>query len=400
MNRPWQLAPLVVSILALSGCNGKATVRIGAVLPLTGDAAVYGQAIRQGVELAFEEARAAVDAPHAVELIVLDSASSPEQAKQQLAKLYRDEGALAVIGGVTSAEALAMVPVADEVDRILLSPSASSPQLTGISKNFYRIFASDVLEGSKMGLFAFQTEQVKTVVILAEQGPYAGGIAQVFASEFARQGGEVLETLEFPQGTGDLSGFVERIMTLNPDAVYIAAFAPEIAKTIETLRGKSYGGKILTTSAYATADTIAKAGANANGVLFTQTVFEPATDAGVRGFANAYSARYQTQPDLYAAHGYDAGKVLLAALSAGGPTRDQLLKGMRGLREYPGVTGAFQFDEKGDVQKFPRVYAILDGEPQNYEARIEDQREEIKRKLEDLQRRREQLRNQAIAAGQ
>ena len=74
---------------------------------------------------------------------------------------------LAVIGGVTTAEALEMVSVADREGLVLLSPSASSPQLTGISKNFFRIFISDFREGTKMGNFAAGQMELSSVVILA-----------------------------------------------------------------------------------------------------------------------------------------------------------------------------------------------------------------------------------------
>lgn len=400
MKRHLRLASISLALLSLLGCGGKTAVRFGAVLPLTGEAGVYGTAIEKGIRLAIEEAKQQPDFPYPVEIVVVDSGSDPNRAKDELAKLYAD-GVIAVVGGVTSAEALQMVPVADERDRILMSPSASSPQLTGISKNFYRVFASDILEGSKMGIFATQTLSLRSVVILSERGPYAVGVAQIFGSEFQRQGGQVLETIEFPPGTGDFAGLVDRVMTLTPDAVYIAAFAPEIERLIAALRGRNFGGSLLTTSAYASGDTIAKAGANANGVLFTQSVFDPDTgDATQKAFAAAFAKRFGGEvPDLFAAHGYDATRVLLEALRKSGPTADQLWKALRAIRDYPGVTGAFQFDEKGDVQKFPRVYAILEGQPENYEARLEEKREELKRRLEELRQKREQLRNEAISGG-
>ena len=90
---------------------------------------------------------------HVFELTILDSESDPQKAAQHLTQLFED-GTLAVIGGVTTAEALAMVPAADLANRVLLSPSASSPELTGISEFFFRVFFSDFDEGIKMGHFA------------------------------------------------------------------------------------------------------------------------------------------------------------------------------------------------------------------------------------------------------
>lgn len=147
------------------GCPGEEVVKFSAVLPLTGEAAIYGLPVQRGVELAFEHFQSQQDLPYQLELVVVDSESDPEKAKNLLIQVYRD-GALASIGGVTTAEALQMVAVADEFDRVLISPSASTPQLSGISKNFYRVFPSDAREGATMGNFATQKLKAEKVVIL------------------------------------------------------------------------------------------------------------------------------------------------------------------------------------------------------------------------------------------
>lgn len=378
---------LVGSVMA--GCQSQGTVEIGAVLPLTGPAQVYGEPIRKGLELALEELQASEGAPD-IALKVLDSASEPAKAKALAASLYR-EGAWAVIGGVTTGEAKEMVPVADEYDRVLLSPSASSPDLTGISKNFYRVFPSDFLEGTKMGNFATQTLQLATAVILAAQSPYAVGIQQVFQAEFERHGGDVLEIVEFPENTSDFSGLLDRVMTLKPDCVYLAAYADEVAAMIRGLRGLEYPGTILTTSAFATAGVMSASGELATGVFLTQSAFEPRSEEpAVQAFVDAYQARYGAEPDIYAAHGYDALKVLATALADVALAGD-VWKTLRSVRDFVGATGPIQFDERGDVGKFPRVYVIdRSGQLLNYEGEVARRREEILKRIRELQEERQE----------
>ena len=67
-----------------------------------------------------------------------------------------------------------------------------------------------------MGHFATQTLNVDQVVIAASQSPYAKGIQQVFRQEFERNGGKVLDVIEYPRNTSDLGGVLDRIMTLKP----------------------------------------------------------------------------------------------------------------------------------------------------------------------------------------
>jgi branched-chain amino acid transport system substrate-binding protein len=386
MNRALRSSLLLIPLilLVLGSCSGERKILFGAVLPLTGASQIYGVPIQNGVQLAFEEAKRRTDLKYNVELRVVDSQSDPKRAAELLEKLF-DDGALAVIGGVKTDEALEMVPVIDRFDRVLLSPSASSPELTGISRNFLRVFPSDFLEGTKMGNFAAQTLGLKTAVILAAQSKYARGIQGIFKTEFERYGGKVLEVLEYPPGTSDFSGLTDRVMTLKPDAVYLADFAQEIARMITLLRGKGFKGTILTTSAFAAPDVIEQVGKDAEGVTLTQPVFDPTSDdPKVQDFVKAYKAKYGIAPDLYAAHGFDAMQVFVEGLVEGGWTPKDFLQGLRGIKSFPGVTGPLQFDERGDVQKYPRVYIISGGQLVDYEKAVEKRRQELLEKLHKL----------------
>jgi len=386
---------LLPLLLGLAACPSGGPAKIGAVLPQTGSAAVYGEAIHRGVELAHEVIQKDPQAPR-VQLLWADSGSDPEKGARELERIY-GEGAIAAIGGVTSAEALAMVPVADRKNQILLSPSASLPQLTGISSNFFRIFPSDFSEGTVMAKFAVDTYKVKSAVILAKEETYAKGIQEVFADEFRRKGGQIVEIIEFPANTNDFAALVDRVNTLKPEAVYIAAYAREIMSLIRELRRQDFQGHILTTSSFAAAETIANTGADAEGVLFTQTSLElegEATPPQVKQFVAAYRAKFGSDPDLYAAHGYDAYQVLVEALRQGGETASSFWKGMRNIHEFPGVTGTFQFDEKGDVQKFPHVYRVKDGKALDYELERQRQLKEARDRLQKIQEEIERLKNQ------
>lgn len=375
------------------GCKANNDITIGVILPLTGQAATYGKSIEAGIDLAYSEMAADTSFPYKLQIKTLDSGGDPAKAAQLLEQLYA-EGALAAIGGVTSDEAQAMVEVADTRDRVLLSPSASSPDLTGASVNFFRIFPSDFVEGTKMGQVAKQKLNLADVVVLATTSPYGKGIQGVFANEFTRQGGTVVETLEFPPSTADVSGLVERVQTLQPPAVYIAGYWEEICTLIKALRQAGYAGELLTTSAFATPQAITCSGDAANGVLFTQTVFDLSSDSDIiRTFVASYRNAHQgDDPDLYAAHGYDALKLYIEAVKkAGSNLPGDFLKGLRSIQAYPGVTGSIQFDEKGDVQKYPRVYVIQNGLPADYEAVRQQQLEAIRARLKDLEERQKRL---------
>jgi len=378
---------LSLALLAAFGCQQEKVIKFGAVLPLTGEGAIYGLPVSKGIALAMEVIKAEPDYPHPLELVEFDSESDPAKAQQLLEKVF-DEGAFAAIGGVTTPEALAMVEVADKYNRVLISPSASTPELTGISKNFYRVFPSDAREGATMGNFATQKLKIEKVVILAKEHEYAHGVQQVFREQFEQFGGQVLDLIEFPSVPSDLSGLVERVMTLEPDAVYLAAYAPDLAKMIVGLRELGYKGTIFTTSAFAAPEIIEQVGKPAEGVFLTQAAFDTTSDAPVvKAFVERYRDKYGVNPDLYAAHGYDTMMVLAEALKHGNAIDSEFWRDIRSLRGYEGATGTIQFDERGDVQKFPRVYVVNNGSLIDYEAEVERRRKALLERLRELEKR-------------
>ncbi len=386
------LSVVSASTLLLLACPDK-TVRLGAVVPATGVDQAYGESIQRGIEIAYAELRADNKVP--IELMpIADSESDPERAAEKLRELY-SAGAFAVIGGVTTDEVQKMIEAADRYDRVLLSPSASSPELTGVSRNFYRIWPSDFTAANKMANFAIVDN--KTIVVVVER-TYGKGIQSVFRTAFEKDGGEVMEVIEIPPHTSDFGGIAERIMTLKPDAVYLAAYGTGVGGMIQELRRKSFEGKILTTSAFAATSAIARIGQDAEGVFLTQTFFDSDSEfAHVQRFVKPFREKYGIDPDIYAAHGYDAFKVLVEAIQRHPPALPgEVHDGMREIQEFEGVTGSIQFNEKGDVQKYPRVYVI--GEDlglYDYNERVKKRKDELRRKREELQRRLEQIRREA-----
>ena len=392
------LVATVVLGLVAGSCGGARTVKFGAVLPLTGQWQLYGEPIRKGLELAYEQAKDDPNAEFAFELDIRDSESRAPHAAEQLEAVY-DAGVLAAVGGVTSDEALAMVPVMDEADRVLLSPSASSPKLTSISSNFYRIYPSDFREGAKMGNFAAQTLGLNKAVILAAESNYALGVQDVFKSEFERYGGEVAAVIEYPVGHTEFDDDVTKALSHDPEAVYVADYAFEIASIVKKLRQRGFRGRILTTHAFAAPGILDEVGGAAEGILLTRTIFDVgSSDPPVKSFVDAYKAKYREEPDAFAAHGYDAFKVLQEALKQGGTAARDFWKGMRQVK-IVGASGLIQFDEKGDVGQFPRVYQVSDGKLIDYEKYVEIKKKELQDRLEQLRREAEAARRAAQAGG-
>ena len=355
--------------VAVSGCNPP--LRVGVVVPEKGAAAVYGASVKSGVRLAFDEAVASGSAPPGLEVVYRDSGSDPARAASAAEALY-EGGAPIVIAGVTSAEAKALIPVAERARSVLLSPSASAPDLAHMSRFFFRVYPSDELEGVKAADFLALVRRARTVLVLQEDNDYTRGLLPVFVRELGSRGGRITGPVRLDEGgwqaqaRGMLGGSA-------PDGVYICGYGEAILGALRLLRSVGYRGTVCTTSAFSAGSLLARAASLAEGVFVPLAGIDTAShDEPIRSFVERYRATYRLTPDIYAAHGYDAALAVLAALRGQGErSGDAVARRLRALDSVAGVTGPLAFDEDGNIRRALRDHWIHNGRIEEFDAALE-----------------------------
>ena len=393
---------LPAGLVLLAGCGAQEALQVGAVLPLTGASSVYGESVKKGVELAFEHVQQDTTYKYTFELDVRDSGSDPDQAATLGAELF--ESTIGVIGGVTSSEALAMVPAANDTARLFMAPSASTNKLSRAGRTVFRLFTNALAESSVMATFADDTLNSRTATIVKQIGPPADDFAEGFAAGFENLGGEITEIIEI-DSTTNLDEVVALVVETDADAVYLALEGSYLPQLITALRAAGVGGGdtgeqkwILSTSSFSSAALISQAGDAAQDVYITQSVFDPSSEDGtMAAFAEAYRAKYGEEPDIYAGHGYDA-MILLAESTRViiNTLPSELLKGIRSIENLPGATALeLKFDEEGDAQKFPRIHWIDKGGPRDFQKAMTERREAMEKEMDDLRREALRLRQGA-----
>jgi branched-chain amino acid transport system substrate-binding protein len=358
-------AAALAAVLVAGACNSP--LRIGVVIPETGEAAVYGASVKSGVKLAFDRAQAAGTAPRGLEVLYRDSGSDPVRAASAAAALF-DAGAVLVIGGVTSAEAKVMIPVADRAERVLISPSASAPELVGRSQFFFRVYPSDELEGVKAADFLTLVRGARTVLVLQEDNDYTRGLLPVFVGELTSHGGRVADSIRLDEA-GWHAEVREALARRAPDGVYVCGYGEAILAGVRLLRSLGYRGTICTTSAFSAVPLLTRAASLAEGVFFPLASFDVGSQQEpVRSFVRAYTAIYNLEPDIYAADGYDAALAALAALQGpGAPTGREIARRLHALAGVVGATGPIVFDSDGDIMQRLHDCWIHDGKVTEYD---------------------------------
>jgi branched-chain amino acid transport system substrate-binding protein len=331
------------------------------VLPETGDSSPYGTSLKTGVKLAFDGAMAAHTAPAGLEVIYRDSGSNPTLAASQAEALY-NQGAVIVIGGATSAEARSMIPIAEKTGGVILSPSASAPELAASSNLFFRIFPSDSLEGVRAAQYLVNDRKFKKVLVVEEDNPYTHGLLPVFTTDLKRLGGEVVGTVNI-----GADGWEKQLMEAlddKPEALYVCGYGEAILQGLLEIRGLEYPGLVLTTSAIATVDLVWRGGKLVEGVTFPATGIDfSSQQEPMKSFVAKYrDANNNLTPDLYAAHGYDSALVALYALEGTRPQgKTELLERLLSFSGRVGVTGPLSFDADGNVKYRLRMQCVRGG---------------------------------------
>ena len=377
----------IAAVVVAAGCQE--SMIVGVVLPETGEAEDYGASLRTGIRLAFEEAQAAGNVPPGWEVVWVDSGSDPARAAEAADSLYR-RGAIMIIGGATSGEALAMLPVAEQYRRVLLSPSASAPGLAGQSIWMFCLFPPDDREADVAARILLEGSQPDTperrVLVLRDESPYTAGLIPEFTSAAERRGGTVLEAIDVEEEGWEARLDAKLAGRPRPGSAYVAGYGDAILLGIKALRNRNFTGRIVTTSAIYAAGFLREARTLAEGVYFPLVSFDLAsTEEPVRSFVLRYTTEFGVAPDIFAAHGYDAALATVNTLQglARANPRDVQIR-LRSIGDIQGVTGSLAFDDNGFIQRFPVSHFIRDGRVENEAAWRARESERIRREMEEL----------------
>lgn len=325
-------------------------VRIGFIGPLTGDAASYGEPIRNSIALAVEEINATGGVSgRKIQMIYEDGKCAGKDAVSAAQKLVNVDKVKIIIGGVCSGETLSILPITDPAKVLVLSPSASSPDLTGASKFFFRNNPSDA-EGGK-ALAKLVMEKYKKAAIISENTDYAQALGKVFVDSFVRAGGEVVANESFAPETKDFRSILTKIKAAGPEAIIINT-QTEIASGIIVNQIKELG---ITTPLYGTialagTNAIEIAGANAEGILLIDAPGLSNDNPKAVKFLSDYKAKYgKTTLEFYLGAAYDDVYILAQAISEVGTDTEKLRDYLSKIKNYNGVIGTYHFDDNGDL---------------------------------------------------
>lgn len=361
-------AALAVSMTACA--FGADAFKIGATGPLTGGAAIYGIAARNGALIAAEEINAA-GGPVKVEVKYEDDAHDAEKAVNAYNAL-KDWGMQVSLGSVTSkpCEATAAETFADRI--FALTPSASSAAVTEGKDNMFQMCFVDPNQGSASAQYiASKNLGKKVAVIWKNDDVYSKGIRDTFVEKVPELGLELVSETTFADGNDtDFSVQLAEAQKAGAELVFLPMYYQPASLIFAQAAGMGYAPKwfgvdgmdgILTMEGFNKA--------LAEGVMLLTPFNADSSDAKTAAFVAKYQERHGEVPNQFAADGYDCVYSVVQALANAGATPDMsaedlcdvLIKQFTSM-SFDGVTGEnMTWNEQGQVSKDPKGMIIKDG---------------------------------------
>jgi branched-chain amino acid transport system substrate-binding protein len=377
----WLAAALVVAACGSTGGGGSntnsysgKTIKLGAILSITGAGGVYGPQSRDGANLAVKQINASGGVNGAqIALTINDDASDKAQSAQVAQKLIQQEQDLALLGPTLSNSAVAVHPLAESLKTPILAvsttgihivPDCNFPATTPCKYVFRDSLGEETAIPTNIKSYAEDKQPKTGVLLVAQDDKFSSDGGTIVQNTVAQYNVNLLKTIKFNKAEADLSPYVTQAVQAKPDVIFITSLGGIPAKIMTEARKQGWQGQFLGGNGFNTATVSAQAAGAGKGARSASAWYLGNTFASNKDFVDAYKAEYSKDPDQFSAQGYTAIKILADAAKRANLTfsdvagdRDKLRTAMESVNIQTPL-GPFQFTSTHDVKQTVWVIAM------------------------------------------
>lgn len=355
------------------GCALAETIKIGAILAVTGPASFLGGPEARTLEMLVDEVnRGGGINANKIELIIKDSGANPEKAISFAKQLIEEEKVVAVIGPSTSGETMKVKKIFEEGATPLLSCAAAEVIVIPVAKYVFKTPQKDSYAAQKI----FQTMKdmgiSKIAVLAGNTGFGKAGKGQLLKIA-PTMGIEVVATEVYDKQSNDLSAVIAKIKA-NPDvqAVVNWSIVPAQAIVAKNMRQAGWDIPLFQSHGFGNIKYVESAGAAAEGIIFPAGRLLVADKLAadhpqkelLTKYIDDYESAFDEKASTFGGHAYDAFVILKAAIEKAGPDKAKIRDEIEKLQNLPGTGGVFSFsaeDHNGlDIGSFEMI-TVKDG---------------------------------------
>jgi len=375
----WLVASFLVAACASSGGGNNGgtnpwagkTIKLGAVLSITGAGGVYGPQSRDGMKLAVKQINASGGVNGAmIDLSFEDDASDQATSKAKAQTLIGQNQVLALLGPTLSNSAVAVHPLAETLKTPVLAVSTTgthlvpdcnwtpaNPNPTPCKYVFRDSLGEQTAIPDNIKSYANDAHPKTGVLLVAQDDKFSSDGGKIVQDTVGTYNIQLLKTIPFSKNDADLTRYVTQAVQLNPDVIFITSLGSIPATIMAAARNLGWQGHFLGGNGFNTAKVSAQAGAAGRGARSASAWYIGNTFPSNADFVSAYKTEYSKDPDQFAAQGYTGIKILADAARRAKLTftdvvgdRDKLRTAMESVNIQTPL-GQFQFTSTHDVKQ-------------------------------------------------
>jgi len=371
-NNLERIAAALVLILGFTGICSTALAaakeaRLGFALSMTGAAAAYGETQKNGALLAIDEinAQAAQDGIRIVPIFE-DDASQPQQGVNVFNRFIAADRVAMIIGPTLSNTAQVTDRIAQQAGVPVLGISTTAKGITDIGDCVFRDSLTELVVIPNTIRIAKEKLGIKKVAVLyGNDDAFTKGGYDAFKKALDDWNIQILSEQTFAKGDRDFSPQLTQIRSVNPDALIVSALVEEASGIVSQARqlGISSDVPIIGGNGFNSPSLMKNAGKAAENVIVGAAWNATSQNPMNRHFAEAYTARYGSPPDQFAAQAYAGVYIAREALLRAGSidNRKAVREALAQIRDLDTVLGKFSFTESRDAKHTPVVQIVRDG---------------------------------------
>jgi branched-chain amino acid transport system substrate-binding protein len=367
---------LVLTLGAAAACGdesgdgnggGGEPIKVGHWAPLSGTAAANGKFEANGVKLAVDEINknGGILDGRKIELVQRDDGGVPEQSVSVVRRLIEQDRVVALVGGILSTNTLAVKEVVK--GRMLsMVTAAKAPAITDPADPMVkRVDSTLVTDTNFMAGFLTSHPDLwpcNKVFMIAEDTDYGKGDSGLYEAAWKKAGKPQVVALErYPFQSTDFSILLTKVKGSGADCLYVNGNIGEMTALLQQIASANITLPIFAATSNISEPMLKDAGPRAEGIV-SGDVYVPAIDNPEnKAFVSAYQAMFNAVPERQAAMGYEAMKIVLAAMDKAGSTDSAKVADAIGAGTWATVFGPMKFDAKGQSDMKPAAITVKNG---------------------------------------
>ena len=365
---------IVIVLLTLVGCdsrsknreatnNDKVVIKVGVMLPLTGEGSYWGLNAKKGIQLGFNELQQ--DLKYTYELIFEDSETDAAKAVSSFNKMISTDGIKYSIVDMISSNVLAIAPIAEKHKIIIISPGASNPKITEAGDYVFRNWPSDALQAKEDARIITEKDW-KNIAILKINNDYGVGLSSEFQNNLS-DGFKIVVNESYEKGSVDFRTQLQKIKERNPDVIYLLAYPEELPIIFKQAFEIDLKKQFLGTETFESQNLLNKAKNACENALYTYPKSPDENSHIVKEFRENYKKRYKEDFGVPADVAYDALFMLINAIEKGNNKAEDVKTAMYNYKDYQGASGLITIDSNGDAVKHFELKIIKNNKFKIYE---------------------------------